>query len=374
MPKYRNERYIRQIKNKNGLSFQVRFKSVRKTFNENDYGDSKISFNEAVKFRNELVSKNANYLMPYNKTIYDVMLESFETLVVRQKTRKNHISLFANHIKDKIQLRYFNENFVYSKLNDMVESCTDETISRVYNIFKRIDKTCLVKKYYDKSVMASVICPKSHLNSLQEFKEPISKEAVGILLIACSWSKNEFDREQLPLIVEFLYETGCRPCEVWCLTWDDISDSHISINKEVGSSNDDLNVVRTPKTPLSNRKLPITPKLRTVLEKAKNLSKNGLVFPNENGSMNETDLVGKKLKKLAKKVDIDFHLYDLRHRFATDLTLSHVDDRTKMELMGHKNISMTLDYARSNDLKKQEALENRQKMADFGKELAKDEN
>lgn len=357
--KFRKEKYIKQIQNTYGWSFRVRYNNVSKFFNENDYLSAKQAFDEAIKFRNKLLNADTPILVPYTKGIYEVMLESFDLLVVRQKTRLNHISLFNNHIKDNVLINNFNETFVYSKLNAMVEKYNDDTISRVFNIFSRIDRTCLIKKYYDRSVMLSVICPKSHINSVKTYKEPISRQELDQVISACKTLKNDFESKQFPLILEFFYQTGCRPCEVWCLTWDDTSKTHISINKEVGSSNDDINVIRSPKTPLSNRSIPITPKLKTILKQAKMLSQCDLVFPNTNGKMYDTDLLGRRLRYIASKVDVKFNLYDLRHRFATDLTLNLVDDRTKMELMGHKNLSMTLDYARSNDEIKKKALATR---------------
>ena len=52
-------------------------------------------------------------------------------------------------------------------------------------------------------------------------------------------------------------------------------------------------------------------------------------------------------------------MYQLRHQFSTDLITNNVDIRTVMELMGHNNTDMTIDYARSSDDLKKEALENR---------------
>lgn len=354
MKKFRSERYITQIKNKNGWSFRVRYKGMDKFFNENDFGDPRIAFNKAVDYRNSLIDTSVVYLAPFSKTIYDVLLESFDLLVVRQKTRKNHLSLFNTYIKDHILVSNFTESFAYSKLNAMVETCNDDTISRVFNILNRIDRVCLINHYYDRSVMMSVVCPKTHIIAHRQFKEPITKQQLDQIISACESLKNEHRRKQFPLILEFLYLTGCRPCEVWCLTWEDVSRNYISINKEVGSDNSHTDIVRPTKTALSNRLLPITPQMRTLLKKAENGS--ALIFPQEDGSMYDTDLIGRHFKKIANSVGIDFNMYDLRHRFATDLTLNKVDDRTKMELMGHKNISMTLDYARSNDNAKKQAL------------------
>lgn len=42
----------------------------------------------------------------------------------------------------------------------------------------------------------------------------------------------------------------------------------------------------------------------------------------------------------------DLHFHDLRHTFASQLVMAGVDIATVKELMGHRDIKMTLRYAR----------------------------
>lgn len=52
------------------------------------------------------------------------------------------------------------------------------------------------------------------------------------------------------------------------------------------------------------------------------------------------------LEDAAKKAGVkDFHWHDLRHTFASRLVMGDADIRTVQELLGHKNITMTMKYA-----------------------------
>lgn len=360
MNKYRREKYIEQRQTKKGWSFCVRKDGKRlATFNEETYGDPRIAYNKAIKYRNEIldfdVIQNINGIF-----LYDVFLAEEELNNYRVKTLKNHTSLYKRYIVDNIPLRMFTKEYVIRKLNDMVEDQSDDVINRVFSMFKRIDEYCLIKDYYIKSVTAGVKCPKSHKIKPTQEKVLCDKQILEeIKTIVKSSVRALYEKEQIPLILDFLYLTGCRPCEVWALNKSDCSKGYIIIDKEVGSSKKEELTIRQCKTPTSVRKIPITDELKEIIKQASKISKNDLLFPPYKGKYYRTDDFGQRIHLMAKRRGIDFNLYMLRHRFATDLLVSGTDIRTIQELMGHASGTMSIDYARSNDELKKDALKNR---------------
>jgi integrase len=96
--------------------------------------------------------------------------------------------------------------------------------------------------------------------------------------------------------------------------------------------------------------------LTTTLEEVRiNSTVPGSVFRNRTGAPYRSfrtafELVVRK----AKLADSTFH--DLRHTFASRLVMSGVDLPTVKDLMGHKNITMTLRYAHLSSEHKRSAV------------------
>lgn len=68
------------------------------------------------------------------------------------------------------------------------------------------------------------------------------------------------------------------------------------------------------------------------------------VFTDEKG--NRFGNIRKSFNSALRRAGIkDFHFHDLRHTFASQLVMEGVDLATLRELLGHKNLTMTLRYS-----------------------------
>lgn len=160
--------------------------------------------------------------------------------------------------------------------------------------------------------------------------------------------------------------TGMRQGELLALTWNDINfnDGYIDINKNViyimeinrdGTSAGKL-VVQTPKTANSIRKVEIplfliemlkhhkTTQSENRLKLANKYQNSNLVFCNKYGNYLTSVTSNVKFKEILKNMNIqDRCFHDLRHTYATRLFELGENPKTVSELLGHSNVSTTID-------------------------------
>ena len=76
----------------------------------------------------------------------------------------------------------------------------------------------------------------------------------------------------------------------------------------------------------------------------KNYQNNDLVFPTKLGKYQDSSNVRKRFKKALKKAGIkDIKFHALRHTFATRLFENNVPIKTVSSLLGHYDVSITMD-------------------------------
>lgn len=138
--------------------------------------------------------------------------------------------------------------------------------------------------------------------------------------------------------------TGIRIGELCALTWDDIGENTIRVNKTVQrvQQNGTTEILTLPpKTVSSNRIIPIPKELKLLLKGRKN---NGTVLKQENGKLVEPRLMQIKFKKYTAECGIEnINFHSLRHSFATRCVEVGFDIKTLSEILGHSDVKTTLN-------------------------------
>jgi integrase len=146
--------------------------------------------------------------------------------------------------------------------------------------------------------------------------------------------------EPLASVASVLADTGMRPEECYRLRWEFVT----WVNGRHGTL-----LVTHGKTAAARRVLPMTPRVRAILEarwKAAGKPLEGHVWPapSKSGHMEPSSLKKQHLKALKLSKVRPFVLYSLRHTFLTRLGASGCDVWTLARIAGHSSVAMSARY------------------------------
>ena len=227
---------------------------------------------------------------------------------------KNLLKIFNSRRIESITA-YEVEQYMMKRKADV----TPSTINR--------ELTC-IRHMYNKAVEWGLL-DQNQLCAVKKYKEPpgrtryLTEKEMKDLIKACS--------EHLKPIVMMALYTGMRKGEILNLQWHDIDFGNKTITVKKSKNNE----IRT---------LPIHNILYSILKAYRNGNDGQAVFINSNGC--QLGDIKRSFTTALKKANIkDFRFHDLRHTFASHLVMKNTDIRTVQELMGHKDIRMTMRYS-----------------------------
>ncbi len=137
--------------------------------------------------------------------------------------------------------------------------------------------------------------------------------------------------------------TGMRKGEILALQWGDIdfTKNLIKVNKSIYHEGD-RGKVKAPKTSESNRIIPLLAPLKTVLERKRGNAADYII--SDDG---KTPLTKRRYETLyaqyKREVGITCTAHQIRHSFATIAIAQGIPAKTVQEMLGHRQISTTLD-------------------------------
>lgn len=290
----------------------------------------------------------------------------YNTHLVNKKpsTKERYDSIYRNYVEDSsiydIRLKDLTPSDIQDYYKDLIAK--GKTVAAVKNLHKLIAPS--IRYAYDgnriiKDFSKAIVLPSSNegdkLNKISEVKPFTLKEQMKFI--------EALKGHELEMLFLTALDTGLRQGELFALTWKDIDfdNACIHVNKSFKDiKNIDTGeyerITQTPKTSNAIRSVPIPTHLvgrlkqhklsqRALKLKMGNLyHDNKLVFANEFGNNFNSSNIRKRLKKILIDNGLsDRKFHDLRHTYATRLFELGEEAKTVQELLGHSNISITLD-------------------------------
>ncbi len=280
---------------------------------------------------------------------------------VKESTYSAYALLVANHIEP-----FFGEKseFVESDLQGFVlcsleKGLSEKTVKDVVVVIKMIQKFA-VKKGLMKLCPIDVIYPK---NSKKQELAVMTKEDQKILF---EYSKNNFSFKNLGLMI--CLSTGLRIGEVCGIRWSDIdlNEGTLHIQRTVqrlycvdGPTRYTKIVVAEPKTRESNRVIPLSSELlRIVKPLLKVVNGDFYILSNDKDPI-EPRIYRNYYKRVIKELGIPYlKFHGLRHSFATRCIESKNSVKTVSVILGHSNITTTMNlYVHPDNKEKKRCIE-----------------
>lgn len=252
----------------------------------------------------------------------DVYLKGFErqrayrtkkgtVLVLQKEWGYVPLSLFTTMSVEGYQSKMLNRGCAPASAN--------RHLAIIKHMFKKAVEWEMVSEEVQKKVQRVKLSPVNNRRLRY-----LSVEECNALIDACA--------SHLQPIVIAALQTGARKEEVLSLRWDQVDLRHGYILLEKTKNNE-------------RREIPINSILRQTLMGLVRRLDSPYVFADTEGRRFKD--IKKSFHAALKKAGIrDFRFHDLRHTFASHLVMAGVDLATVRELLGHKDISMTLRYAK----------------------------
>lgn len=282
---------------------------------------------------------------------------------LKDSTKARYIAAWNRKVKKldfyHLPLDKVTAKMIQAAYNELASSGTP--ISEIKTIHK------LMRKFYryidfeglGRDMTGSLMLPKEKINAASEGISTWSDEEIKRILGGFSKADNRFRHRFLIILA---YYTGARKSELLALTYDDITEDGIRINKTLAEISDGLEngkmktrlSITDPKTKKSVRTIPVDPVVLDELkihkkwhmtEQLKNKYRSNYIFTTDSGEFYNAKNLDVALSRYYKKIGVEpktLHTY--RHTYASNLCRFGVPIQTACVLLGHDSIETTARF------------------------------
>ncbi len=311
-------------------------------------GSEKFSVAETMLLNEKKAAKDGK--MPHTAQIEN---HSFSELAEKYKAwvqGRQACAELKGYVIDKlverygsILLRQFNTALVEQLQTDLMNKGLKEKdpkpsspawVNRVLNILKHMFSKAVEWEMVEADILKRV----RRVKQLRENKRLrfISIEEAQGLISVC-------DEHLRPIVVTAL-NTGMRKGEILGLRWKQVDLQHGFILLDKTKNGE-------------RREIPVNDTLKAVLQSLRRRIDVPHVFYDPKTLKPYQGVKRSFVTAMERAKITDFHFHDLRHTFASQLVMAGVDLAAVKELLGHKDIKMTLRYAHLAPAHKRRAVE-----------------
>ncbi len=280
---------------------------------------------------------------------------------VKQSTISAYALILENHILPKFGSKHqLSEKEVQDfTLQKLQEGLSQKTVKDILIVLK------MIQKFGAKQELLPLV------EWSVKFPTEQKKNELEVLSIASQKKIMQYVKDNFTfrnLGVYICLSTGMRIGEICGLKWCDINitTETISVNRTIeriyiidgGKRYTEL-IISTPKTQNSIREIPMNRELLKLIKPLKRLMNNDYFVLTNEAKPTEPRTYRNYYKQLLKQLEIpDLKFHGLRHSFATRCIESLCDYKTVSVILGHANISTTLNlYVHPNMEQKKKCID-----------------
>ncbi len=265
---------------------------------------------------------------------------------VKKSSFSAYMLLIENHLMPEFGSKYSLEDsdvqeFVLHKLD---QGLSQKTIKDILIVLKMVFKFGAKNKWMEHNQFDVQFPTEREKHTIEVLSRSNQKRVMNYI-------QEHFTFRNLGVYI--CLSAGIRIGEICALTWEDINTDTeiISIRRTIqriyiiedGSRKTEL-VLDTPKTKNSIREIPLSRDLLKMLKPIKKIVNNSFYVLTNDAKPTEPRTYRSYYKILMKELGMpDLKFHGLRHSFATRCIESNCDYKTVSVLLGHSNISTTLN-------------------------------
>ncbi len=297
------------------------------------------------------------YSNDHNKTFGSYALHWYHTYPEKQiQSHKRYMTIIRNHlngINDK-RLSDITKSDIQLLINDATGHPDTQRMIKV--TVNQILESAIEDGLLYKNVCKNIHIKASGHETKQRVLTEEEKAAIKRLKAEQKFTEMEV------LYLDTLYVSGLRPEEALALTFGDVRNCVIDVNKALTWKGGKR--IKEPKTKAGYRKIDVPDWYQKEVDAYRRTHNNTMyIFTGANGDVISCSTYKRFWKKLFQKINValggtetiratDLTPYIFRHNYCSMLYYLHVDVKDAARLMGHSNINVTLQvYTHLDSLK-----------------------